>query len=103
MSCLILLSSGMIFVYAENDIENETENHDETSTEETQELNNIKPASDYINHNTAACYYNAPNLFINNHYSAHYFFNLSENFGNNKKGSCGYVAIGMLLSYYDSF
>lgn len=32
-----------------------------------------------------------------------YFDNLRTNFGNNTKGSCGYVAIGMLLSYYDTF
>ena len=32
-----------------------------------------------------------------------YFDNLLFNFGMNYKGSCGYVGIGMLLSYYDSF
>ena len=32
-----------------------------------------------------------------------YFKNLEENFGSNDKGSCPYVAIGMLLSYYDTF
>ncbi len=32
-----------------------------------------------------------------------YFDNLTRNFGANYKGSCGYVAIGMLLSYYDTY
>ena len=32
-----------------------------------------------------------------------YYDNLIYNFGQNYKGSCGYVALGMLLSYYDSF
>lgn len=32
-----------------------------------------------------------------------YFDNLTTNFGFNYKGSCGYVAIGMLLSYYDTY
>lgn len=32
-----------------------------------------------------------------------YYDNLTYNFGMNYKGSCGYVAIGMLLSYYDTF
>lgn len=32
-----------------------------------------------------------------------YFDNLTYNFGANYKGSCGYVAIGMLLSYYDTY
>lgn len=31
-----------------------------------------------------------------------YFDNLTTNFGKNYKGSCAYVAIGMLLSYYDT-
>lgn len=33
----------------------------------------------------------------------YYFDNLKKNFGHNYKGSCGYVAIGMVLSYYDTF
>lgn len=32
-----------------------------------------------------------------------YFDNLTRNFGANYKGSCGYVAVGMLLSYYDTY
>ena len=32
-----------------------------------------------------------------------YFDNLTQNFGYNYKGSCVYIAIGMLLSYYDTF
>lgn len=32
-----------------------------------------------------------------------YFYNLSQNYSENENGSCGYVAIGMLLSYYDTY
>ena len=32
-----------------------------------------------------------------------YYDNLTYNFGMNYQGSCGYVAIGMLLSYYDTY
>lgn len=32
-----------------------------------------------------------------------YFANLQGNMGKNLKGTCGYVALGMLLSYYDTF
>lgn len=32
-----------------------------------------------------------------------YFDGLTENFGDNKKGSCGYIALSMLLTYYDTF
>ena len=37
-----------------------------------------------------------------NTYMKTYFENLHTNFGNNAKGSCGYVALSMLLSYYDT-
>lgn len=36
-------------------------------------------------------------------YVKNYFAGLTQNFGANIKGSCGYVSLGMLLSYYDSF
>ncbi len=32
-----------------------------------------------------------------------YFDNLTLNLGGNTKGSCGYVALGMILSYYDNY
>lgn len=32
-----------------------------------------------------------------------YFFNLNDAYGYNKEGTCTYIAISMLLSYYDSF
>ena len=34
---------------------------------------------------------------------ASYFDNLTYNFGVNYKGSCGYIAMAMLLSYYDTY
>lgn len=42
-------------------------------------------------------------LYIDDYYAGVYFSNLRENFGNNRYGSCSYVAIGMLLSFYDSY
>ena len=41
--------------------------------------------------------------FVNNTYASYYFKNLRENFGNNVYGSCGYVGLGMLLSFYDAY
>lgn len=41
--------------------------------------------------------------YINDTYSSYYFYNLRENFGNNAYGSCGYVSLGMLLSFYDAY
>ncbi len=42
-------------------------------------------------------------LFIDNYYEGVYFSNLRENIGNNSHGSCSYVALGMLISFYDSY
>ena len=41
--------------------------------------------------------------YINDTYASYYFKNLRENFGNNVYGSCAYVSIGMLLSFYDAY
>ena len=43
------------------------------------------------------------NVTCYDNYMEIYYDNLTQNFGKNYKGSCGYVAIGMLLSYYDTF
>lgn len=43
------------------------------------------------------------NINSYNDFKTSYFDNLTQNFGMNYKGSCGYVAIGMLLSYYDTY
>lgn len=40
---------------------------------------------------------------INSSPMKNYFYNLRDNFGYNQIGSCGYVALGMLLTYYDSY
>ena len=42
-------------------------------------------------------------IFLDNNYSSYYFKNLYTNFGNNKYGTCSYVSLGMLLSFYDSY
>lgn len=42
-------------------------------------------------------------VFISDYYESVYFANLRENIGNNRFGSCSYVALSMLLSFYDSY
>lgn len=42
-------------------------------------------------------------IYLESNYSSYYFKNLNTNFGNNKYGTCSYVSIGMLLSFYDSY
>lgn len=42
-------------------------------------------------------------IFIDEYYASQYFKNLNSNFGNNVYGTCTYVAIGMLLSFYDTY
>ena len=42
-------------------------------------------------------------LYLEDNYASHYFFNLKNNFGNNTHGTCAFVSLGMLLSYYDTY
>lgn len=53
-------------------------------------------------HNTTTSYYN-DNALYQDIYSTYYYNNLINNFGNNIKGSCTYVALAMLLSFYDTY
>ncbi len=46
---------------------------------------------------------NSNNIFNTDYFAPYYFSNLRGRFGNNVKGTCTYVAVDMLLSYYDSF
>lgn len=40
---------------------------------------------------------------LKNNFSSHYFKNLTTNYGRNDKGSCTYVALGMMLSFMDTY
>lgn len=60
----------------------------------------IVSSSEY---NTTSFYYNDSTLYQDDKYASYYFNNLTENFGNNIKGSCTYIAFAMLLSYYDTY
>ena len=53
--------------------------------------------------NTQYYYDNDDSISLNNYYATHYFYNLKNNFGNNLVGSCAYVALSMLLSFYDTY
>lgn len=46
---------------------------------------------------------NTTKVIQDNYYASYYFKNLCTNFGNNLYGTCTYVALGMLLSFYDSY
>ncbi len=46
---------------------------------------------------------NEDTLYKDNYYATLYFSHLYNNFGSNTHGTCSYVSIGMLLSFYDSY
>ena len=56
---------------------------------------------EYIDGASSAVY--TPSIAYYDNYMEIYYDNLTRNLGQNYKGSCGYVAIGMLLSYYDTY
>ena len=75
-------------------------------------LENVKPvntseiSADIVSsasYNTNNFYYNDSTLYQDDKYASYYFNNLTDNFGNNIKGSCTYIAFAMLLSYYDTY
>lgn len=46
---------------------------------------------------------NVDTLFQTDKYETYYFYNLSDNMAYNAKGSCGFVSMAMLLSFWDSY
>lgn len=46
---------------------------------------------------------NINDLYLRDTFQTYYFSNLADNIGNNTKGSCGFVAVGMILSFYDTY
>ena len=46
---------------------------------------------------------NEEELFLTENYQTYYFNKLGDNIGDNSKGSCGFVATGMLLSFWDTY
>ena len=62
------------------------------------EINTIEIVEEFAQYTST----NSTNLYYSNPMKS-YFANLKGNIGQNFKGSCGYVALAMLLSYYDTF
>ncbi len=46
---------------------------------------------------------NVEQLYLKDNFQTYYFSNLAKNIGNNTKGSCGFVSLGMILSFYDTY
>ena len=43
------------------------------------------------------------NICLRDYYAPYYFNNLTHNYGSNEHNSCGYIATGMLLSFWDTY
>ncbi len=74
-----------------------------SSTEETYDILTEEKHLQYLEEalNESTTY--TTNISTYDNFMQAYFDNLTYNFGMNYKGSCGYVAIGMMLSYYDTY
>ena len=59
--------------------------------------------SNFIDSDVGIVAYNNSEIKNYDNFRIAYYANLINNFGYNHKGSCGYVALGMLLSYYDTY
>lgn len=66
----------------------------------------IQPIEEILSEDFGVYHENSTNAVSSETYDTYmeaYYRGLCYNMGMNYKGSCGYVALGMLLSYYDSF
>lgn len=52
---------------------------------------------------TSTVIQNTDTLYLTDQYATYYFDGLNQNLGYNQYGTCAHVALGMLLSYYDTF
>jgi len=75
-------------------------------------VSNIEPPSNYIPENIHMSYLSnaldpttthASSITEYDSFLVAYYDNLTYNFGVNYKNSCGYIALGMLLTYYDTY
>lgn len=88
---LLLSSSSCLLANMETDIANK-----EIVSYASMSDENVRSVFD-------ACLNNQKDTVLNDFYSTEYFSNLHTNFGNNSHGTCSYVALGMLLSFYDTY
>lgn len=89
----IIIPSQYVFATSSN--ESEIEYHPDVLDPESQ----IEKVKETLSSTTT--YASGINHYYN--FRSSYFDNLTYNLGMNYKGSCGYVALGMLLSYYDTY
>ena len=84
----------ILYTYEENITENDISTNSVGDVDSQNILAQMKPANGL---------YDTDNIYQKDKFATYYFSNLKENFGNNTKGSCGYVAVAMMLSYYDTY
>ena len=76
--------------------------NDENDNNESVGYSNSGVDHDYIEADTPSKIYSS-NIYQYDNFMESYFDNLTTNHGDNTIGSCGYVAIDMLLCYYDTY
>ena len=72
------------------------------SVSEGEFVDNSIDCVDTFAKDTTSCIH-TDTLYQTQHFATYYFYNLRENMGYNYIGSCSYVAISMMLSYYDTY
>ena len=98
--CLVtIVASNSILLHENPNVE-----FNKSSTNSTIEIHNnddVDCLEILTNSPVSLSYVN--NLYLTQFYSTHYFNNLNIYYGKNYKGSCSYVSLAMLLSFYDTY
>ena len=105
---MLFINSSVVFAEEVQEYYLQTnENQEEYAFENSRSIGNPIEI-DISNYNgsikpTNGLYDNGNGIYQREQFASYYFSNLKENFGNNTHGSCGYVAVSMLLSFYDTY
>lgn len=105
-SFLFVLTGLASFTFGTNDIALKDVKYFDLSVSKTKENTESKDCDGLYDSKILELYNSAKNeeeLFLLENYQTYYFNKLGSNMGNNTKGSCGFVATGMLLSFWDTY
>lgn len=103
---MLVINSTTTFAEEGENYDNTITNASETSLSENNIYENIGVDISNFNGYTKPAtntYEDGFGIFQEDYFATYYFNRLSNNYGKNTHGSCGYVSAAMLLSYYDVY
>ena len=109
---LLMVFINSNFAFAKQEYECNAQKNDTCEEDVSDNINNksIIPPNNIDISNYNGCikpsnnlYEDGDDIYQKDEFATYYFYNMTNNFGNNTHGSCGYTAVSMLLSFYDTY